>query len=126
MKLKNSAFHDTSTQATKAKTTLNRHLLKVKVGLTLAVLTGSAGAGTINWVVPDSSASNNATFDIQWDIASASVAIVGQIDNSLGSGEMVQPAEAFGASDHQFASVPEASSLLLTALASLAMIRRRR
>ena len=87
---------------------------------------GATGATTNNWVVPDSSASNNITFDIQWDIASASEAIVGQIDNNRGGGEMVDPEAPFGESDHQFATVPESGSVFLLLLGTLSLIRRRR
>lgn len=86
---------------------------------------GSTDSSTQNWVVPDSSASNNASFDIQWDIASASEVIVGRIDNNIGGGEMVDPGP-LGESDHQFATIPEPSSMLLTALAGLALLRRKR
>ncbi|YCM42170.1 PEP-CTERM sorting domain-containing protein [Verrucomicrobiaceae bacterium 227] len=87
---------------------------------------GASGPTSKNWVLPDSTASNNATFDIQWDIASASVAIVGQIDDNKGGGEMVDPGNAFDVSDHQFATVPEPGSVMLSLLAGLALLRRKR
>ena len=86
----------------------------------------ASGASSSNWVVPDSSASNNGTLDIQWDIASASAAIVGRIDDNKGGGEMTDPPELFGPSDHQFATVPEPSSVVLGLLASLTLLRRKR
>ena len=86
----------------------------------------ASGSSTNNWVVPDSNASGNDTFDVQWDIASASIAIVGQINNNKGGGEMVDPLDPFGTSDHQFATIPEPSSVVLSLLASLALLRRKR
>lgn len=87
---------------------------------------GASGATTNNWLVPDSNASNNGTLDIQWDINSASVAIVGRIDDNIGSGHMLNPSGSLEHSDHQFATVPEPSSVLLTLLASLSLLRRKR
>ena len=89
---------------------------------------GATGATTQNWVVPDSSTTNNASFDIQWDIASASEAIVGRIDNNIGAGGMVDPVpgDNFDPSDHQFATVPEPSSAVLLLITTLGLLRRKR
>jgi hypothetical protein len=89
---------------------------------------GATGAATTNWVVPDSSATNNISFDIQWDIASASEAIVGRIDNNIGAGGMVDPVPGggFDPSDHQFATVPEPSSIVLLLLGAAGLLRRKR
>jgi hypothetical protein len=85
---------------------------------------------TTNWLVPDSSTTNNVSFDIQWDIASASEAIVGRIDNNIGAGGMVDPVRGgnFDHSDHQFATVPEPSSVILFLFSALTLtlIRRKR
>ena len=87
----------------------------------------ASGSTSNNWIVPDSSANNNGTLDIQWDIASASVAIVGRIDDNIGDGEMVDPLVPFEHSDHQFATVPEPSGVLLSLLAAgVVLIRRQR
>lgn len=87
---------------------------------------GASGPTSTNWVLTDSSASNNGTLDIQWDIASASVAIVGRIDDNTGGGTMTDPGESFGLSDHQFATVPEPGSIMLSLLAGLALMGRRK
>lgn len=89
---------------------------------------GATGATSNNWVVPDSSATNNISFDIQWDIASASEAIVGWIDNNIGAGGMVDPVPggSFDPSDHQFATVPEPGSAVLLLITTLGLLRRKR
>jgi len=86
----------------------------------------ASGPATNNWVIPDSSASNNGSLDIQWDIASASTPIVGRIDDETGAGEMTDPGETFEDLDHQFASIPEPSGIALLLLGSLTLLRRYR
>ncbi len=90
------------------------------------LVTGTGTDDQNNWVLPDSDESNNGTFEKTWDIASATTAVVGRIDDNIGEGEMMDPMSPFGNSDLQFATVPEPSSVLLLLLASTGVLRRRR
>jgi hypothetical protein len=87
---------------------------------------GGSGSSDSNWVIPDSSASNNGSLAITWDIASASTPIVGRIDNETGAGGMLDPGAGFGNLDHQFAIVPEPSGVALLLLGTLTLLRRKR